>query len=116
MSGLTLAAAAAAALLATTASTSANATLQTRPVVGIYSAPYHNTSVPGCSGGCDYVAASYVKWLESAGAQSLPIPFGSTDAEVAAIFPQINGVLFPGGGADLPSGARYLFQLSYEAN
>ena len=88
-----------------------------RPVVGIYAAPFHHSST-GCSGskGCDYVAASYVKWLESAGARSLPILYDSTSADIDAIFPQINGVLLPGGGSSLPDGAKRIVELAMQAS
>mmetsp|Transcript_85631 Transcript_85631/g.266272 ORF Transcript_85631/g.266272 Transcript_85631/m.266272 type:complete len:352 (-) Transcript_85631:6-1061(-) len=89
--------------------------VNTRPVVGIYSAPLYETA-PECEHGCDYVAASYVKWLESAGAESLPIPYGSTEEQVEQLFPQLNGVLFPGGGASLPRGARSVLRLALAAN
>jgi len=92
-----------------------HATTNNRPIIGIYSAPLEQHA-PGCDGGCDYVAASYVKWLESAGAESLPIRYNSSDDEVEAIFAQINGLLLPGGGAGLPSGAKHAVELAIEAN
>ena len=51
-----------------------------------------------------YVAASYVKWLESAGARAVPLlpddPPEVLDAKLASI----NGVLIPGGDSDVSPG------------
>lgn len=48
-----------------------------------------------------YIAASYVKYIESAGARVLPIRLDLSDAQYETLFRSINGVLFPGGGANL---------------
>ncbi|KAF6099379.1 gamma-glutamyl hydrolase [Phyllostomus discolor] len=48
-----------------------------------------------------YIAASYIKYLESAGARVVPIRPDLTKEEYEKLFQSINGVLFPGGGADL---------------
>jgi gamma-glutamyl hydrolase len=105
---------------AVAAAAAATPGLTTRPTVGIYAAPFVNSTAGGggcpSSLGCDYVAASYVKWLESAGAESVPIPYNSTDDQVDHLFPQLNGVLFPGGGATLPPGAKRVFDLALAAN
>ncbi|XP_057315894.1 gamma-glutamyl hydrolase B-like isoform X2 [Hydractinia symbiolongicarpus] len=45
-----------------------------------------------------YIAASYVKYLESAGARAVLIPTSLTDEQVTELFSYVNGVLFPGGG------------------
>ncbi|XP_012559207.1 gamma-glutamyl hydrolase A [Hydra vulgaris] len=44
-----------------------------------------------------YIAASYVKYLESAGARVVPIPASMTADEVSKLFNYVNGVLYPGG-------------------
>jgi gamma-glutamyl hydrolase len=70
-----------------------------RPVIGILTLPIHPyESFP--VNGTSYIAASYVKWLEGAGARVVPIKVDSTYEEVDAIFPKLNGVLFTGGSAD----------------
>ncbi|XP_076780211.1 gamma-glutamyl hydrolase isoform X2 [Arvicanthis niloticus] len=48
-----------------------------------------------------YIAASYVKYIESAGARVVPIRLDHKDSEYEKLFKSINGVLFPGGGASL---------------
>eukprot|EP00551_Chaetoceros_affinis_P008791 CAMPEP_0203664426 /NCGR_PEP_ID=MMETSP0090-20130426/1834_1 /ASSEMBLY_ACC=CAM_ASM_001088 /TAXON_ID=426623 /ORGANISM="Chaetoceros affinis, Strain CCMP159" /LENGTH=404 /DNA_ID=CAMNT_0050527655 /DNA_START=76 /DNA_END=1290 /DNA_ORIENTATION=+ len=87
--------------------------LRTRPVVGVLSQPafksYHADNF-------DYIAASYVKWLESAGARAIVIPYGANDSLIKEIFTQINGVLFPGGATSLPKGAETIWKLILERN
>ena len=48
--------------------------------------------------GRSYIAASYVKYLESSGARVVPVPVSATEQQVDEIFNGVNGVLFPGGG------------------
>ena len=81
-----------------------------RPVIGILSQPHDDEE------NTYYIAASYVKWLESGGAQSIAIPYDADETLIREIFSQINGVLFPGGSAQLPSSARTLWQLILENN
>jgi len=71
-----------------------------------------------------YIAASYVKFAESAGARVVPLHFDATDAELQELFHQINGIIFPGGGTNIfatpgnrfREAARLLFNLALEAN
>jgi gamma-glutamyl hydrolase len=72
------------------------------PVFGILSQPVKNSNET-------MIAASYVKWLEAGGARSIPIPYDATEELVDEIFCQIDGVVFPGGGSDLPAAAVYLW-------
>ena len=64
-------------------------------VIGILSQPLANSS-------STYIAASYVKWLEVGGATSIAIPFDASTDMVKDILSQVDGVLFPGGGAPVP--------------
>ncbi|KAM5281064.1 gamma-glutamyl hydrolase [Ctenodactylus gundi] len=48
-----------------------------------------------------YIAASYVKYLESAGARVVPVRLDLSNAEYEELFRSINGILFPGGGVSL---------------
>lgn len=82
---------------------------QHRPIVGILSQPHED-------GNSFYIAASYVKWLESGGAQSIPIPYDANETMIREIFSQINGVFFPGGSAKLPQSAMILWELILENN
>jgi gamma-glutamyl hydrolase len=69
-----------------------------------------------------YIAASYVKFVESAGGRVVPILYDSPESELMTLFNQVNGILFPGGSTDigvnstLYNTAKYLFNLAIEAN
>ena len=101
------------ALAGTLAGTAAAA----RPIVGILS----QETEAGADGG-SYIAASYVKWLESAGARVVPVHYESSAAELAALFGSINGFLIPGGAASLRNtsqfyaAAKTMFGLALAAN
>ncbi|KAL6425752.1 hypothetical protein ACFW04_009673 [Cataglyphis niger] len=72
--------------------------LNDRPIIGIltqeidynlnkkYPDQYHS-----------YIAASYVKFVEGAGARPVPIWIGENDSYYEAILNKVNGVLWPGG-------------------
>ncbi|KAL1515077.1 hypothetical protein AB1Y20_004141 [Prymnesium parvum] len=62
-----------------------------------------------------YVPASYVKWLELAGARVVPLSYHATDAEVDALFEQVNGALWSGGDGAVPPAARRLYTRAEEA-
>ncbi|CAL1686453.1 unnamed protein product [Lasius platythorax] len=78
--------------------------LNDRPIIGIltqeidynldkkYPNQYHS-----------YIAASYVKFVEGAGARPVPIWIGGNDSYYEDILNKVNGVLWPGG-------ATYFFQ------
>ncbi|KAG6961181.1 hypothetical protein JG688_00009235 [Phytophthora aleatoria] len=65
------------------------------PIIGVFA---HPISQHG-----EYIAASYVKWVESAGGRVVPIPYNAPKAYLEQLLPQINGLLFPGGAATLYS-------------
>eukprot|EP00798_Chlamydomonas_sp_ICE-L_P027707 gene27707-7350_t len=94
-----------------------NATRQNmKPLIGIMTQPCHDC--PGKS----WLAAGFVKWLESAGARPVPIRFYASDGELARLFKSINGLVFPGGltwlwlDAPYVIAARKLFNMAVEAN
>ena len=64
----------------------------------------------------DVIAASYIKWLESAGARSIPIHMDTSETELKEIFRNINGLLLPGGNNHLNDSTRYMWNLAKEAN
>jgi gamma-glutamyl hydrolase len=90
-----------------------------RPIVGIMAYP---SGLSEKSFGKYYIAASYVKFIESAGGRVVPILYDSPQSEIETIFNQVNGVLFPGGSADigvnspLYNTAKYIVSLAMEAN
>jgi gamma-glutamyl hydrolase len=91
------------------------AALNTFPVVGVFTQPTSNID-PACGGDCLYLAASYVKYIESAGARVVPINYYSTSEELDDVFSKVNGFLFPGGGATFPDSAQYIFDKTVAAN
>lgn len=85
------------------------------PIVGVFSQP--STSSKGnCKGDCLYIAASYVKFLESAGARVVPINYYATNEQLDDIFPKLNGFFLTGGGSEFPQSAQYIFDLTVKAN
>ena len=100
------------------------------PVIGILTLP--STASPSYpSTSFSYFGASYVKFLESAGASVLPIPYDLEFEEMEKIFRKINGLLLPGGGsslwiienennklgfANVTLASKFLVQLAIEAN
>lgn len=85
------------------------------PIIGVFTQP--STSTAGnCNGKCVYLAASYVKYLESAGARVVPIDYYATNSELDTIFNSVNGIFFPGGGSAFPPSAQYIFDKVVAAN
>ncbi|XP_027688718.2 gamma-glutamyl hydrolase isoform X3 [Chelonia mydas] len=90
-----------------------------RPIIGILAQECDFTSFSRF--GSSYIAASYVKFLESAGARVVPIRLNRSEEEYDKIFQSINGVLFPGGGVDLKTSeysriARIFYNKALKAN
>jgi gamma-glutamyl hydrolase len=88
-----------------------------RPVIGILAQP--GDPAPRNK---SYIAASYVKWVEAAGARVVPILPDMSEGEVRARFRAVNGLLLPGGGGRLTPGHGYydtaalLLKLALDAN
>ncbi|KAM4588036.1 gamma-glutamyl hydrolase [Odontesthes bonariensis] len=93
--------------------------LNIRPIIGILA----QENLPGdpFAYGSSYIAASYVKYVEGAGARVVPIRINCTEEEYAKIFNSINGLLLPGGDVDLQTSqfsraARIFYNLALRAN
>jgi len=78
-----------------------------RPIIGVLTQPL-NVELLTEDDGVGYrhddrtfIAASYVKFAESAGARVVPLHFDASDVELTDLFRQINGIIFPGGGTDI---------------
>jgi len=85
------------------------------PIIGVFAQP--STSTEGnCKGNCQYIAASYVKYLEAAGARVVPIDYYSTNSEIDHLVENLNGFFFPGGGSAYPSSAKYLYSKIIQSN
>lgn len=78
---------------------SKSSTLNNRPIIGVMAQATHGNVYPKF--GRSYIAASYIKYLESSGARVVPIMNDLSEDETDRLFSSINGVLFPGGEANL---------------
>uniref|UniRef100_A0A8C4QLI5 folate gamma-glutamyl hydrolase n=2 Tax=Eptatretus burgeri TaxID=7764 RepID=A0A8C4QLI5_EPTBU len=92
--------------------------LNDRPVVGILA---QESWPPRTQHGSNYIVASYVKFLESAGARVVPIRVNRSEAEYERLFYSINSLLLPGGSVDLQKSeyaraAKFLYHLAIKAN
>ncbi|XP_051878628.1 gamma-glutamyl hydrolase-like [Pristis pectinata] len=97
---------------------SSAAPLNQRPIIGVLA---QETFGAFANFGNSYIAASYVKYLESAGARVVPISINLSETEYQKIFYSINGVLFPGGQVDLKTSqyakiASLFYNLAIQAN
>jgi len=85
--------------------------LNDRPVIAIVTQPTYGNNSTG------FISASYVKWLESAGARSIPLPHDAPDSYTDKVFENVNGVLFTGGvNKNPPKAARRIYALAEAAN
>jgi len=82
-------------LLATVAFTQA----PPRPIIGIVSLPAGYDQFPSDS--WSYFPASYVKYLESGGAQVVPIQYDLPEDKILFLLERLNGVLFTGGDSPI---------------
>lgn len=88
-----------------------------RPIIGVLA---QHTFAPAPNR-TSYIAASYVKFLEAAGARVVPIKIDQPLEEYKRLFNSINGILYPGGGVNISSSsyersARIFYELAIEAN
>ncbi|KAL2091777.1 hypothetical protein ACEWY4_011575 [Coilia grayii] len=98
---------------------SAGAAVNERPIIGIITQEVSDHDM--LPFGKTYIPASYVKYVESAGARVVPIRLNQTRGEYEKVFSQINGLLFIGGAVDLEKSdyaltARIFYKLAVEAN
>ena len=98
-----------------------NTDLNDRPIVAILSQKAYPDMLPPGIKAASYIAASYVKYIESAGARVVPVTTTMSSQEVEEIFNSVNGVLFPGGGASVfdseyATHAKRFVTLATEAN
>jgi gamma-glutamyl hydrolase len=90
-----------------------------RPIIGIVALP---TEPAETQYGKYYMAASYVKFVESGGGRVVPIMYDASQAELDSLFSQLNGILFTGGDADISvhaklwNTAQYILNLAMAAN
>ncbi|KAK9830880.1 hypothetical protein WJX81_001350 [Elliptochloris bilobata] len=82
-----------------------------RPLIGILSQP--GSPAPK---GSSYIAASYVKFVESAGARVVPIKYDAPREEIEARVGKVNGLLLPGGSAPITPGHLFYDTVSFLVN
>ncbi|KAJ8371508.1 hypothetical protein AAFF_G00307870 [Aldrovandia affinis] len=100
-------------------SVESNLRLNYRPIIGILA--QENILGDPHAQGSSYIAASYVKYLESAGARVVPIRINRTNEEYVKLFHSINGLLLPGGDVDLQKSqysrsSKIFYDLAIKAN
>ncbi|KAK5849976.1 hypothetical protein PBY51_014267 [Eleginops maclovinus] len=88
-----------------------------RPIIGVLAQEVYSQKPNQTA----YIAASYVKFLESAGARVVPVMINQTLEEYKKLFNSINGILYPGGGVSIISSgyeraAKIFYELAIEAN
>lgn len=93
-----------------------------RPIIGILTQDTRSTgNIKFQQLGRTYIPASYVKWVESAGARVVPIPYDADKNTLKHLFECINGLLLPGGDIYLPgslyyNNSKFLFDTILQAN
>lgn len=97
----------------------AQVALNFRPLIGVLA--QENLPNDPLARGSSYIAASYVKYLESGGARVIPIRINRSEEEYEKIFFSINGLLLPGGDVDLEKSqfsraAKIFYNLALRAN
>ncbi|XP_057593132.1 gamma-glutamyl hydrolase [Hippopotamus amphibius kiboko] len=84
-----------------------------KPIIGILMQRCHSENMKTL--GKYYIAASYVKYLESAGARVVPVRLDLKNEEYGKLFKSINGILFPGGSVNLlKSGYAHVAKIFYD--
>jgi gamma-glutamyl hydrolase len=73
-----------------------------RPVIGILAQPLIARDAPLGEFGDQYLVASYVKWIEMAGARVVPVQYNQSDAELTRVFGGLSGLVVPGACAAQP--------------
>ncbi|XP_047496214.1 gamma-glutamyl hydrolase-like [Penaeus chinensis] len=95
-----------------------------RPIIGILSQHPPDSILEGLEDKnyTSYIAASYVKHFESAGARVVPILINQDDAYYENLAKHLNGFVFPGGATSITNSSGYgaagakIYQLVKEAN
>jgi len=92
-----------------------------RPIIGVLSQELTDSIAVVFPDKHSYIAASYIKYIEGAGARAVPILIDQPEEYYVKMFQSINGLLLPGGDVDLVNsgyaraGAK-LYELAIAAN
>ena len=77
--------------------------LNPRPVIGILTQECQGTSKKFCGPNKGYVAASYIKWIESSGGRPFIIPLNCPISKLKMLLKNnLSGLLLPGGADNVP--------------
>ena len=90
------------------------------PIIGILTDPCYATPSSWCATWPgyiknytkSYIAQPYVQWIESGGGRAVPIYYDSPFNEVQKLLPQLNGILFTGGGGGYDPTDPYFIQFN----
>eukprot|EP01059_Diplonema_ambulator_P018031 TRINITY_DN3019_c1_g1_i1.p1 TRINITY_DN3019_c1_g1~~TRINITY_DN3019_c1_g1_i1.p1 ORF type:complete len:315 (+),score=37.97 TRINITY_DN3019_c1_g1_i1:527-1471(+) len=85
-----------------------------RPIIAVWAHPLTESDQPPDTG--EYIAASYVKWLEAAGARVVPVRYNVSEDELKGIMGSVNGLVYPGGAVGPSESARMALKLAMNAN
>ena len=94
------------------------------PLIGIVSEPCLSgvCGAPTDSPDTSYIAASYVKFIEMAGARAVALVYNDDRAELLKRLKSVNLLLFPGGAASLDTSspffesAKWMFEEALKLN
>jgi len=95
-----------------------------RPIIGVLSQEMSRSLIPllpDDGNYTSYIAASYVKYVEAAGARVAPVIIGREREYYQQLFENLNGLLIPGGGTSIYSSGyastgKIFYELALEAN
>lgn len=96
------------------------AAAKSSPLIGIFTLPvstYGEVPLDPCEGrdNCQILPASYVRFIEAAGGEVVPVSYNTTDEEIDHLVGSLNGFLFTGGGdVDMPASAHRMLTKSKE--
>lgn len=96
-------------LLCSVAFVCAASQVNNRPIIGVFAQPSGSEDQQY---GDQFIAASYVKFIEGAGGRVAPIRYTLNASEIDIMFNSINGFLLPGGGVDFGTQHQYWTTLS----
>jgi gamma-glutamyl hydrolase len=104
---------------ATSVNVKQHSTYNDRPIIAVMAQSTKGESFEKF--GQSYIAASYIKFLESSGARVVPIMNDLNEEDTEKLFYSINGALFPGGGVNLITSGyarigKQIFNLARKSN
>ena len=83
--------------------------INNRPIIGVLAQHFHPSNPLPDTPGDSFIAASYVNYLQAAGARVVPIKINEDPKVIENLLKNINGVLFPGGDS-------YVLDSPYQRN